>query len=488
MVAARARRQKPLDQLPIFLKLTDASCLIVGGGVVAARKAGLLLEAGAKVTINAPLTDAALRKLAEGDSLTIVTGKFDPALISRHDLIVAASDDQAVNARVAELARREKRWCNVVDDAALSAFFFPAVVDRAPVTVAISTGGRAPVLARIIKGRLERTLPSRLGSLARLAGLWRGIVKRRLRSIDLRRRFWESVLEGAVARLVLTNRPEQAHEAFVHKLENWSSGGSDDRGEAYLIGAGPGDPGLLTLRGLQLLRNADVVLYDRLVSPEILGYARREAELIAVGKQPGKPSTSQEEINDLLVRHVRAGRRVCRLKGGDPLVFGRGGEELEALAAADLPYQVVPGISAATGCAAYAGIPLTRRGVSQSVTLVTGQCADSPDDLDWAGLALSGGTLAFYMSVARYADIASGLPAHGMPISTPIAIVERGTSDQQRVIAGTLETLAALAEQHDIQAPAMLFVGETAAYASQLHWFGHLMGEPGNDFELRRSA
>jgi uroporphyrin-III C-methyltransferase/precorrin-2 dehydrogenase/sirohydrochlorin ferrochelatase len=342
-------------------------------------------------------------------------------------------------------------------------------VRRDPVTIAISSDGHAPVIARWVKGLIETLIPQQLGALATLAGRWRGRVKTAITDMDERRRFWESVLEGPIPDQVYSGRTALAEAALEQALERWHTASGARTGEAYIVGAGPGSPDLLTLRARQLLSQAEVVLYDRLVPAEILEFARRDAELISVGKRAGRPSIAQAQINRLLVEQVKRGRRVCRLKGGDPMIFGRGGEELEALAAAGLPFQVVPGVSAAIACAAYAGIPLTLRGVTQSVLLTTGH-TESSADLD-LGLLPSGQTLALYMGVARYPQIAEALLAAGNSPSLSIAIVERGTLPEQRVITTALGDLTEAATELDIQSPALLLVGKTTGLAEQYGWF-----------------
>ena len=384
--------------------------------------------------------------------------------------MVAATGDRAVNARVAADAAAAKRFCNVVDDPSLCSFVMPAIVDRAPVTIAIGTSGLSPTLARWIKGLMEMLLPARLGALASLAGSWRERVRAAVPDAAERRRFWEGVVAGEVAEHAFAGRDAAAEDALRTALAaSESHDRVEHRGEAYLVGAGPGSPDLITIRGRQLLATADVVLYDRLVGPELLSYARRDAELISVGKTPRRPSITQKQLNRLLVRLVQSGKRVCRLKGGDPLVFGRGGEELDALASAGLRFQVVPGVSAAEGCAAYAGIPLTLRGTAQAVLLATGHTEDERG----AGLTefKPGQTLALYMGVAQYAEIAAALIAHGHDPETPVAVVESGTTRRQRVVRTVLRSLGEAQAALEIQPPALLIVGETTRFAERYAWF-----------------
>lgn len=464
-----------MDHLPVFVNLRDRPCLVVGGGAVAERKARLLLRAGARVRIAAPAITGTLASWHAEGRIEHLPAVFDQAMPAGHRLVVAATDDETLNARVARAADDAGVLCNVVDDNARSSFILPAIVDRSPVTVAVGTGGRAPVLAQKLKAQLEARLPARIGELAERAGRWRQLVKRRFATLDERRRFWQRFFDGPVAGHILAGRHRRADDAMRRELIDGAPSGH--RGSASIVGAGPGDPGLVTLKAQQLLGEADVVLYDRLVSSAVLDMARKEAELIPVGKAAGGGQVSQHEINALLVANVRAGHRVCRLKGGDPFVFGRGGEEAGALAAAGLPYQVVPGISAALGCAAYAGIPLTLRHVSAGVTLATARL-DADAAPDWQALARRGRTLAFYMSVGALDTTATQLIDHGLAADTPAVLVENGTTARQRVLHAPLSRIAVRARARGVAAPAMLFVGEAVAEARRLAWF-----EPSADAE-----
>jgi uroporphyrin-III C-methyltransferase/precorrin-2 dehydrogenase/sirohydrochlorin ferrochelatase len=369
--------------------------------------------------------------------------------------------------RAAEAARR---FCNVVDDPRLCSFIMPAIIDRDPVTIAVASGGASPVLSRWVKGIIESQLPIRLGELGALMGRWRARVRAAMPSSAARRSFWESLPSSRVAAVAFASGAAAAERAMSEQLDAWAGRGpAIASGEAYLVGAGPGSPDLLTLRGRQLLSTADVVLYDRLVNPAVLEYARQDAELISVGKTPGRPSITQRQLNRLLIRLVTAGKRVCRLKGGDPMIFGRGGEELAALAAAGLPFQVVPGVSAAEGCAAYAGIPLTLRGVARTVVLTTAHTEHG------APLALApfrpGQTLAVYMGVAHYHELAEELIALGYPAEMPAAVVENGSNVAQRVLVTTLQSLAEAAAARSIATPALLLVGDTVRAAERYAWF-----------------
>jgi uroporphyrin-III C-methyltransferase/precorrin-2 dehydrogenase/sirohydrochlorin ferrochelatase len=458
-----------VDFFPLFADLHRQPCLIVGGGSVAARKARALAAAGAAVTVNAPEFDPELTALDATGAARLVRGPFDPALIGTHLLVIAATSDPAVNRSVAECARAALRLCNVVDDAAESSFIVPGIVDRSPLVVAVSSGGRAPVLARMLRQQIERWLPTRLGALARFAGDLREDVRRRLPGLAVRRDFWERLLAGPAAERVLAGDEAQARTLAAADLARTGAGPAP-AGKAWLVGAGPGDPGLIYVRGLEVLQQADVVLHDRLVAPELLRAARRDADVIGVGKAGGAPSTRQEDIERLLVEHVRAGRKVCRLKGGDPLVFGRGGEEALALARAGLPFEIVPGITAATGCGGYAGIPLTHRGIADGVSFVTASLAAGSAEPDWARLAGLAHTLVVYMGGARVADVAAALLRHGRAPATPVALVTHGTTAAQRVLTATLGEVAPLTAAARGLSPALLIVGDTVALAASLGW------------------
>lgn len=449
-----------MDYFPAFLDLNDRRCLVVGGGAIALRKVRLLSDAGASLTIVAPEVCDDLRVLAAEYKHQILERVFHPDDVSGQWLVVSASGDPAVESAVFERANAAGVFCNGVDDKANCSYITPAIVDRSPIVVAISSGGAAPVLARKLRAQIETLLPFGIADLGALARDWRGQAKSVFEDILSRRRFWERVFDGRAATLA-ANGDIAAADAEIDRLMHDS--GNHSRGEAWLVGAGPGDPGLLTIKALQAMQTADVILYDRLVSRDVLKLARRDADLISVGKTPGSALNSQDEINTKLVELVAAGKRVCRLKGGDPFIFGRGGEEAEALWAAGFSCEVVPGITAAAGCAASAGIPLTHRDWSQSVTFVTAHGKDSVDSLDWAALARGRQTLAFYMAVRRFPDLMNRLVAQGRSADTPVAIIEKGTTPEQRVIRGALGQLTLLAEAHQITSPAMLLVGEVAA-------------------------
>jgi uroporphyrin-III C-methyltransferase/precorrin-2 dehydrogenase/sirohydrochlorin ferrochelatase len=468
---AAAEKNMPADRLyPIFARLAGRDVLVVGGGAVAGRKVAALLETGAKITVGSTAFSPELANWAKKGRISLISGKFAEHWLDRQWLVVAATSDAAVNVAVAAAAERRRIWSNVVDDADLSSFQVPAVVDRSPLVVAISTSGAAPVLARLVRERIERLLDPSLGALAALADRWRGRIRGRLADLGQRRRFLERLFQGRVADLVRRGQTGAAETALARELERATV--AAPQGSVVLVGAGPGDAGLLTLKGLRALNEADVILHDRLVSADVLALARRDAERIEVGKEAGRHHTTQDGIHALMLEHARAGRRVLRLKGGDPFVFGRGGEELEFLHAHGIAFEVVPGVTAALACAAYAGIPLTHRDHAQSVRFVTAHCKASVDTLDWTALAAERQTLAVYMGVAGLERIRDRLVAHGRAASTPAALIENGSREQQRVVLGDLASLPQLAAAHGVQSPALLIVGEVAALAARLKWFG----------------
>jgi uroporphyrin-III C-methyltransferase/precorrin-2 dehydrogenase/sirohydrochlorin ferrochelatase len=453
-----------MDYFPMFLDLKGRPCLVAGGGTVARRKVALLLRAGARVTVVAPILDEGFQAwLAEG-TIDWRPGPFEPGDAGGQSVIVAATSDRAVNRAVAEAARQRSIPVNVVDDPELSTFIVPAIVDRSPVTIAISSGGRSPTLARLLRARLETLIPFAYGRLARLAHDLRAAVAGSLADARTRRGYWERILLGPVAELVFAGQEGRARSEALRELER-TSAETGVLGDVVLVGAGPGDPELLTLGGLRALQSADVVVHDRLVSAEVLDLARRDAERIDVGKAPGGHARAQAEINALLVRLAREGRRVVRLKGGDPLLFGRGGEEMEALRAAGIPYRVIAGVTAAAGCAAAVGIPLTHREHAHGVILGTGHGAGGENPPGgWAGER--GVTRVYYMGVAALDRICARLAAEGLSPNTPAALIQEGTTPRQRVVAGTLATLPAQAALHQMRSPALLVIGEVVRFTT----------------------
>lgn len=459
-----------MEFLPVFLQIRDRDCLVVGGGEVAARKAGLIRRAGGRVTVVSPTLCPSLAEQELRGGISHRAEEFQPAEVEAFAIVVAATDDETVNASVAAAARGRNIPVNVVDRPELCTFIFPSIVDRSPVLVAVSTGGASPVLARMLRARLETMIPAAYGRLADVMRDFRGRVSQRFGNSIQRRRFWEKVLHGPATEMIFAGR-EQAAVDLIEKELATTTEAALVQGEVYLIGAGPGDPDLLTFRALRLMQQADVVLYDRLVTPQILDMVRREAERIYVGKKRDYHTVRQEEINRILVDLARQGKKVVRLKGGDPFIFGRGGEEIATLAEQDIPFQVVPGITAANGCAAYAGIPLTHRDYAQSVVFVTGHSKDNTVMLDWRNLIQPQQTLVIYMGLTGLGDICRELIAHGMKPTMPAALIERGTTEHQRVFTATLETLPEKVAYNDVHAPTLLIVGEVVRLHHTLAWF-----------------
>ncbi len=455
-----------MDHLPAFLDIKGQGALVVGGGCgAAARKARLLIKAGARVTVVCPhpTPDPELLSMARGGAVELHRRAFAAADVTGRAVVVSAIGSEAGDAIVSRTAKAAGVPVNVVDAPGLSSFIMPAIVERDAVTVAISSGGTAPVLARSIRAKIERMLPANIGRLARFADRFRGAVKATHREPVARRRFWERFFDGPVAEAVLNGDERWARERMLDVVNRPQEVQSAD-GIVYLVGAGPGDPDLLTLRALRLLEHADVIVHDRLVAQEILEYARRDAERVYVGKAKGAHARTQDQINALLVGLARDGRRVVRLKGGDPFVFGRGGEEREYLIRHGVRAEVVPGITAASGCAAATGIPLTHRDCAQSAVLVTGHGRDGEPDLDWKALAREKQTIAVYMGASMAGRIAERLIGHGMSPTTPAAVIANGTRPDQRVEIGALHELETLAARVP-DAPLLLVIGEVVRHA-----------------------
>jgi uroporphyrin-III C-methyltransferase / precorrin-2 dehydrogenase / sirohydrochlorin ferrochelatase len=459
-----------MDWFPIFLALGDVPALVVGGGAVALRKTRQLLEAGCHVSVVASRCDPGFNPLIAARRVSWRVAPFEPEMVAGYRLVIAATDDSELNRLVAASANRFGVLVNVADDPALCGFIMPAVVDRSPLVIAIGTGGRAPILAREIKASLEALIPAALGRLADFMGNWRGKVRRRISRPKDRRCLWERVARGPVAEHLYAGRNADAHRVMARMIDGAGGDSRPVAGEVYIVGAGPGDPELLTMRALRLMQQSDVVLHDRLVAPAILALVRREAARIDVGKRGGVPGCSQQQIHQAMIRLAREGNRVLRLKGGDPLVFGRGGEEMEALARAGVAYQVVPGITAASGCAAYAGIPLTHRKYARSCVLVSGHDVED-SAYDWNRLAAPAQTIVFYMALGQIETICRKLRRHGLADTTPAALVASGTAPQQEILRGTLATLADLAARRRPPSPALLIVGEVAGLSESLRWF-----------------
>ncbi len=457
-----------MEYLPIFLRLKQQRVLVVGGGQVALRKVQMLLRAQAQIRLVGPEIQPELQALLQDTIHQIELRDYTDADLDTIKLVVAATDNSAVNVAVWQAASARNIPVNVVDQPELCSFIFPSILDRSPVIVAVSSGGNAPVLARLLRARLETLIPSAYGALAILLGEYRYQVKQKLTSLTYRMRFWESIVNGPVAELMMSGQKAKAEALLLQQLEHGLD--SNRGGEVYLVGAGPGDPDLLTFRALRLMQQADVVLYDRLVSPQILNMTRQDAEKIHVGKQRAKHTMPQQEISNLLVTLARQGKRVLRLKGGDPFIFGRGGEEIEELAAAGIPFQIVPGITAASGCSAYAGIPLTHRDYAQSVRFVTGHLRDDSCDLDWSQLVQPGQTVVYYMGLLSLPEICKQLILHGRDPQTPIALIQQGTTPQQKVYTGTLYSMPALIASKEVKAPTLIIVGEVVSLHDKLSW------------------
>ncbi|KKN42204.1 hypothetical protein LCGC14_0715510 [marine sediment metagenome] len=457
-----------VQYLPIFTKLDNKPVLVVGGGEVALRKCRAFLKARASVTLVAPWFCDELKEHAHNNEVTLIDAYFDESHLDGKMLVIAATDRDEVNNNVFELANARNVFVNVVDDQPKCTFIFPSIVDRDPITIAISSAGTAPVLARRLREKLETLIPHHIGPLATLVGGFRDKVKKRFKHFSDRRQFWEGVFDSSVVSKVQTGDTQAAQQ----QLEQMLDAKAEPEGEVYVVGAGPGDPELLTLKALQLMQQADVVVYDFLVSDEIMELVRRDADLICVGKRLGDHSVVQEDTNQMLVDLAKQGKKVCRIKGGDPFIYGRGGEEVQVLAANNVNYQIVPGITAAAGCSAYAGIPLTHRDHAQAIQFVTGHCKKDGQELDWQSLAKANQTLAIYMGVIKSPHIQSELLKHGRKADTPVAIIENGTRKNQRVVTGQLGELADLIERNSIISPALLIIGEVAALHSQLAWFG----------------
>ena len=457
-----------MEYLPIFINLRNKKCLVVGGGSVALRKINLLLKAKTKIECIALNFCDDLIALSKTNEIALITKHFESGDIKNYSVIISATNDESLNTLVSKIAHESGIPVNVVDSPNLSSFIMPSIVDRSPVVIAISSAGRAPVLARIIRAKLETIIPSSYGELAEIAGQYREKVKRRFNNIKDRRQFWEEIFSGVIAEKVFSGRSKEAKKELEKRLNETKKG---RLGEVYLVGAGPGDPDLLTFKALRLMQQADVVLYDRLVSKRVLELVRRDAEMIYVGKKGGE-SSHQVEINKLMVDLANSGQRVCRLKGGDPFIFGRGGEEIETLSDNGISFQVVPGITAASGCSAYAGIPLTHRDYSQSCRFVTAHLKDGSDNLPWEEFVVEQQTVVFYMALTSANHVCQQLINHGMRLDMPIALIERGTTPEQKVYTSTLTEFPDLINDKEIHAPTLLIVGEVVSLREKLGWYG----------------
>ena len=456
-----------MDIFPISLKLQQQRCLIVGGGHIAYRKAGLLQKAGAIIDVVAPAIDAALLELVQQSQGHYEAAAFNTEIpLRQYRLVIAATDDAAINRQVFEACEVENVLVNSVDDPPHCRFMVPAIVDRSPLLISVATNGASPVLSRQIRTQLETSIPHGMGKLASFSGQWRAAVKAKIQNPDERRIFWENLYASPLKEQVFNDNLQEANRLIEQALQEWTT----PKGEVYLVGAGPGDPELLTLKALRLMQQADVVIYDRLVSDPIMELCRRDAEKIYVGKARSNHAVPQEGINALLVKYAQEGKRVCRLKGGDPFIFGRGGEEIEELFAAGVAFQVVPGITAASGCSAYAGIPLTHRNYAQSVRFLTGHLKEGSPELPWSELVYENQTLVLYMGLVGLEKICQKLIAHGQRPDMPVALVSKGTTPEQKVVVGTLADIASKVTEHQIQAPTLTIIGEVVKLREQLQW------------------
>ena len=458
-----------MDYFPVFLDLKNRLCLLVGGGEVATRKGRMLAKAGARLRIVAPEISAELRELAVTNNGELNEREYQSSDLQGCVLAIAATDIESLNEKISADSQALNLPVNVVDTPALCTYITPAIVDRSPLMIAISSGGEAPVLARLVRAKLETLIPASYGKLAQFASQWRDRIKARFNDGDSRRKFWEKILQGPAAELMMNGQETAANEFILSELNADQS--ELTQGEVYLVGGGPGDPELLTLRALRLMQQADVVLYDRLVSDGVMELVRRDAERIYVGKRRSEHAMEQENINQLLVDLAKQGKRVLRLKGGDPFIFGRGGEEIELLAQNNIPFQVVPGITAASGCAAYAGIPLTHRDYAQSVRFVTGHLKSDNTNLSWPELANPTQTLVFYMGLVGLKEICESLIVHGRVATTPVALIEKGTTQEQRVFISDLAGIAEVVAAEDVHAPTLFIVGDVVKLHQNLKWF-----------------
>ncbi len=455
--------------LPIFFNIQNRHCVVIGGGDVATRKVNMLLKANAAITLYSPEICHELQDLAETKKINFIQTNFAPNHLHGACLVIAATDDEAVNMAVSVAAKAQNIPVNVVDAPDLCTFTMGSIIDRSPVVIAISSEGNAPVLARYIRTKIETMLPASYGRIAAIAGEFREQVKAKFATTQLRRRFWEGVLQGPMVERVLSGQEQAARELLQNILNNADA--TANKGEVFLVGGGPGDPDLLTFRALRLMQQCDVCVYDKLVSPEVMELVRRDAELIFVGKSRDQHTMPQEEINDLLAKLALQGKRVLRLKGGDPFIFGRGGEEIETLMQHGVPFQVVPGITAANGVSSYAGIPLTHRDYAQACLFITGHLRDGTVDLDWQAMVRPKQTVVIYMGLVGLNQICEKLIEHGLPAITPAAVVQQGTTPRQKVVTATLQDLADKVEAAKLKPPSLIIVGEVVKLRETLNWF-----------------
>ncbi len=458
-----------MDYLPVFLDIRGRKVLVDGGGTVAARRVERALSAGAYVSVFDPAPTEELRLLIGTTDQLVhhsrMPGKDD---VEGCAIVFGASEDSARDAALHGWSKEAGALCNIADVTDRCDFITPSIVDRSPVVVAISSGGSAPVIARILRARIEATLPASYGRLAEFVGAYRRRIADAVPGGPERRRFWEWMIDGPAGDFFLAGKAERAEEQIEADIASANTGARSPFGEVYLVGAGPGDPDLLTFRALRLMQRADVVLYDRLIGDGILSLVRRDAERINVGKLPKAHTMAQQDISRLLVRLAGEGKRVLRLKGGDPFMFGRGGEEIESLAAAGIDFQVVPGITAASGCGAYAGIPLTHRDHAQTCLFVTAHGKDGVLDMDWEVLIRPFQTVAVHMGLANLKQLVDGFERHGVDLSTPVAVVENGTRPNQIIVTGKLSDIFSKSQEAQLKGPAMIIIGSVVTLHDRL--------------------
>ena len=472
-----------MQALPIFFNIKNRPCVVIGGGDVAMRKVSMLLKAQAAITLYSPEICHELQDLADAKKIKFVAEKFKENQLQGACLVIAATDDESVNRAVSVAAKAQNIPVNVVDAPDLCTFTMGSIIDRSPVVIAISSEGNAPVLARYIRAKIETMLPATYGRIADIAGEFREQVKAKFGTTQARRIFWEGVLQGSFVERVLSGQEQAAREQLSSLIENADA--NKNQGEVFLVGGGPGDPDLLTFRALRLMQQCDVCVYDKLVSPEVMELVRRDAELIFVGKSRDQHTMPQEEINELLAKLALAGKRVLRLKGGDPFIFGRGGEEIETLMAHGVPFQVVPGITAANGVSSYAGIPLTHRDYAQACLFITGHLKANDNlitgtkeltlDLDWVAMSRPRQTVVIYMGLVGLKEICEKLIEHGVAPNMPVAVVQQGTTQRQKVVTATLADLYEKVLAAGLKPPCLTIIGEVVKLRETLNWF-----EPNN--------
>jgi uroporphyrin-III C-methyltransferase/precorrin-2 dehydrogenase/sirohydrochlorin ferrochelatase len=458
-----------MQALPIFFNINKRLCVVIGGGDVATRKVTMLLKAHAAITLISPEICHELQAMADAKEIQFIQASYHPDYLNGACMVIAATDDEAVNEAVSRDAQALNIPVNVVDAPALCTFTMGSIIDRSPVVIAISSEGNAPVLARYVRSKIETMLPAAYGRIAGIAGEFRDKVKAKFATTQERRRFWEDAFQGPLVERVLAGQEQAARELLQNLIDDKNI--VSNKGEVFLVGGGPGDPDLLTFRALRLMQQCDVCVYDKLVSPEVMELVRRDAELIYVGKARDQHTMPQEEINALLAKLALQGKRVLRLKGGDPFIFGRGGEEIETLMQHGVPFQVVPGITAANGVSSYAGIPLTHRDYAQACLFITGHLKDGNLDLDWASMARPKQTVVIYMGLVGLAQICEKLIEHGVPSSMPAAVVQQGTTQRQKVVTATLQDLAEKVAQAGLKAPCLTIIGEVVHLREKLNWF-----------------